>query len=84
MLVACDPGRDEPPPDVKDTIFDEQVKALDKARGVEDIQDEHMKKLREAVGDRFTTGVVLYDGEMTLPFGEGLKAVPLGRLWSAG
>jgi hypothetical protein len=24
------------------------VKALDKARGVEDIQDEHMKKLREA------------------------------------
>jgi len=48
MLVACDPGRDEPPPDVKDTIFDEQVKALDKARGVEDIQDEHMKKLRES------------------------------------
>ncbi len=48
LLAACDPGRDEPPPDVKDTIFDEQVKALDKARGVEDIQDEHMKKLREA------------------------------------
>ncbi len=48
FLVACDPGREEPPPDVKDTIFDEQVKALDKARGVEDIQDEHMQKLREA------------------------------------
>lgn len=48
FLVACDPGREEPPPDVKDTVFDEQVKALDKARAVEDIQDEHMKKLREA------------------------------------
>jgi hypothetical protein len=48
LLAACDPGRDEPPPDVEDTIFDEQVKALDKARAVEDIQDEHMKKLREA------------------------------------
>jgi hypothetical protein len=47
-LVACDPGREEPPPDVKDTIFDEQVRALDKARAVEDVQDEHMKKLREA------------------------------------
>lgn len=47
-LTGCDPQRDEPPPDVKDTIFDEQVKALDKARGVEDIQDEHMKRLREA------------------------------------
>lgn len=41
-----------------------------------------LKKLREATGDRFTTGVVLYDGEDTVPFGEGLFAVPLGRLWN--
>ncbi len=47
-LAGCDPSKDEPPPDVKDTIFDEQVRALDKARSVEDIQDEHMKKLRES------------------------------------
>jgi len=47
LAAGCDPSKDEPPPDVKDTIFDEQVKALDKARSVEDIQDEHMKKLKE-------------------------------------
>lgn len=41
-----------------------------------------LKKLRQAVGDRFTTGVVLYDGEITIPFSEGLSAVPLSRLWT--
>jgi hypothetical protein len=41
-----------------------------------------LKKMREAVGDRFTTGVVLYDGEDTIPFGDGLAAVPLSRLWT--
>ena len=41
-----------------------------------------LKKLREAVGARFTAGVVLYDGEVTIPFGEGLFAVPLRRLWT--
>lgn len=39
-------------------------------------------KLREAVGARFAAGVVLYDGEITIPFGEGLFAVPLSRLWT--
>jgi len=47
-VAACDPGREEPPPDVNDTIFDEQVRALDKARAVEDIQDDHMKRLKDA------------------------------------
>ena len=47
ILAGCD-GEREPPPDVKDTIFDEQVKALDKAKAVEEVQDEHMEKLREA------------------------------------
>ncbi|MGD9548423.1 MAG: ATP-binding protein [Candidatus Krumholzibacteriia bacterium] len=42
-----------------------------------------LKKLREAVGSRFAAGVVLYDGEVTIPFGEGLFAVPLSRLWTA-
>jgi predicted AAA+ superfamily ATPase len=41
-----------------------------------------LKKLREAVGERFAAGVVLYDGEVTIPFGEGLFAVPLSRLWT--
>ena len=47
-LAGCDPSRDEPPPDVEDTVFDEQVRSLDKARSVEDIQDDRMKKLRES------------------------------------
>jgi len=40
-----------------------------------------LRKLREAVGDRFTSGIVLYDGETTAPFGDGLYAVPIRRLW---
>lgn len=42
-----------------------------------------LRKLREAVGARLTAGVVLYDGEDTLPFGEGLWAVPIRSLWDA-
>jgi hypothetical protein len=38
-----------------------------------------LKKLREAVDDRLTTGVVQYDGEDTVPFGDGLAAVPLNQ-----
>lgn len=40
-----------------------------------------LRKLRDAAGTRFVAGVVLYDGEMTVGFGEGLYAVPLRRLW---
>ena len=43
-----------------------------------------LKKLREASGDRFTAGVVLYDGEEAIPFGHGLAAVPLSRIWVPG
>lgn len=43
-----------------------------------------LKKLREATGERFVSGVVLYDGEETVPFGGGLWAVPLSRLWARG
>ena len=41
-----------------------------------------LKKLREGAGKRFKAGVVLYDGELALPFGEGLQAVPFSELWS--
>lgn len=40
-----------------------------------------LRKLREAVGARFTAGVVLYDGEVSAPFGEDLYAVPIRALW---
>jgi predicted AAA+ superfamily ATPase len=40
-----------------------------------------LRKLRAATGRRFTSGVVLYDGTATLPFGERLFAVPVRALW---
>jgi hypothetical protein len=43
-----------------------------------------LRKLKDAAGDRFCAGVVLYDGETALPFGDRLHAVPLRVLWEAG
>jgi uncharacterized protein len=40
-----------------------------------------LRKLREAAGRRFAAGVVLYDGETSASFGDGLYAVPLRALW---
>jgi hypothetical protein len=42
-----------------------------------------LRKLQEAAGARLKAGVVLYDGEATLPFGERLHGVPLRCLWEA-
>ena len=40
-----------------------------------------LRKLRDAAGMRFAAGVVLYDGEASVGFGEGLFAVPIRALW---
>lgn len=40
-----------------------------------------IRKLQGVVGHRFTHGVVLYDGETSIRFGEGLYAVPIRALW---
>lgn len=40
-----------------------------------------LRKLKAAVGQRFVGGVVLYDGETTAGFGDGMYAVPLRALW---
>jgi hypothetical protein len=40
-----------------------------------------LRKLKEAAGKRFAGGVVLYDGETSLGFGDGLYAVPIRALW---
>jgi hypothetical protein len=40
-----------------------------------------LRKLREAAGKRFKAGIVLYDGEVSAPFGESLYAVPVRALW---
>jgi hypothetical protein len=40
-----------------------------------------MRELAEAGGDDFVLGMVLYDGEETLPFGDRMYAVPISSLW---
>jgi hypothetical protein len=40
-----------------------------------------LRKLRGGTGARFKGGVVLYDGEASVGFGDGLFAVPIRALW---
>ncbi len=40
-----------------------------------------LKRLQQAAGKMFMAGVVLYDGDHILPFGERLFAVPVSALW---
>ena len=42
-----------------------------------------LRKLKDAAGKRFAGGVVLYDGETSAGFGDGLYAVPIRALWEA-
>ncbi|MBN9248919.1 MAG: DUF4143 domain-containing protein [Hyphomicrobium sp.] len=41
-----------------------------------------LRALAEACGDRFASGVVLYDSADFVPFGDKLVAAPLSSLWS--
>jgi hypothetical protein len=40
-----------------------------------------LRKLAGACGEDFKLGMVLYDGEAVVPFGQGLVAAPVGCLW---
>ena len=40
-----------------------------------------LRKLKDATGRRFAGGAVLYDGESSASFGDGLHAVPIRTLW---
>lgn len=40
-----------------------------------------LRKLKETAGKRLAAGVVLYDGELSTSFGDGLFAVPIRALW---
>lgn len=42
-----------------------------------------LRKLKETAGKRFAGGVVLYDGETSASFGDGMHAVPIRMLWEA-
>ena len=41
-----------------------------------------LRKLSAASGKDLKLGVVLYDAEQTVPFGERMFAVPISRLWA--
>ena len=40
-----------------------------------------LRKLEKAAGKHFVRGIVLYDGESCVPFGDRFHAVPISRLW---
>jgi uncharacterized protein len=40
-----------------------------------------LKKLADLAGDSFKMGVLLYDGDETMPLGNGIWAAPLSTLW---
>lgn len=40
-----------------------------------------LKKLAELAGERFKLGVLLYDGDQTVPLGDGIWAAPISTLW---
>lgn len=42
-----------------------------------------MRKLADACGDKFVQGMVLYDHDKIVPFGENIFAAPLSSLWSS-
>ena len=60
------------------TVAGVEVKAGATAKGAD---FNGLRKLARTAGTRFAGGVVLYDGEFSLSFGERLYAVPIRRLW---
>ncbi len=41
-----------------------------------------LKRLADITGKAFRLGVVLYDGDQTISFGDGLLAAPIASLWA--
>ena len=41
-----------------------------------------LRRLAAGAGKNFASGLVLYDGDRTVPFGERMAAVPVSALWS--
>jgi predicted AAA+ superfamily ATPase len=58
-----------------------EVKASATVRG-DDFRGLH--HLAKRLGPKFRAGFVLYTGELVLPFGEKLRALPLAALWMLG
>jgi uncharacterized protein len=51
------------------------------AATVSDADFRGLRKIRDATGNRFKAGVLLYDGESSVGFGDRLYAVPITGLW---
>lgn len=43
-----------------------------------------LRHLADQLGDDFVAGVVLHTGAQTIPFGDRMRAMPLGALWEVG
>lgn len=56
-----------------------EVKAAETVRS-EDFRG--IQHLRSRLGDKLLAGFVLYAGQLALPFGERLRALPISALWS--
>ena len=61
------------------TTWGIEVKA---AAGVSTRDGRGLRRLAALCGAGFRGGIVLYDGDDTLPLGDGLMAVPMSELWS--
>jgi len=59
------------------TVIGIEVKA---AASVNAADFKGLRRLRDQCADAFISGIVLYDGEVVLPFGQDLWAVPFGHL----
>lgn len=51
------------------------------AASVNEFDFRGLRQLRASAGKDFMAGVVLYDGTVTLSFGDGRLAAPLRSLW---
>ncbi|MCK2212871.1 ATP-binding protein [Actinomadura sp. ATCC 31491] len=58
-----------------------EVKAASTVRA-EDFRG--LRHLAHRLGDDFVAGLVLYTGTQTLPFGDRMRAMPVGALWEVG
>ena len=41
-----------------------------------------LERVASAAGATFVQGILLYDGDQTLPFGENIRAAPMSTLWA--
>lgn len=65
--------------DMQGRIVGVEVKASATAKGSD---FKGLRKLAAACGNKFILGLVLYDHEVTVPFGENLFAAPISSLWN--